>query len=93
MNTLKQILRYPIKRTLVITAIVFFVYIIFFLASFYLNRISNAYIPQGMYPDNPTLLFGLAHRLVDDFYLITRLALEILAVTLIAQFIYRITRK
>ena len=93
MNVIKRILQYPIKRTLLITALVFCVYVFLSFLSLYVSRVFNAYSPTGIYPDGGTILLSFVRTIVNDFYFVSRLVLELLGITLIAQSIYRIARK
>lgn len=85
-------MRYPIKRTLMITAAVFCIHILLSFVVIYVSRLSHQYdtFSSGMYPDNTTILLGFAQTIVNDFFLVSRILLEALVITLFAQLIRKI---
>lgn len=93
MNKLKQILKYPIKRTLIIIGITFGIYILLFYVAAYLSSVAQFRPLTGINPSIGDIFLQLTRTVVSDLYFICRLILEASFIALIAQVIYRIVRK
>ena len=90
MNSFKKILQYPIKRTLIATLVLIFVYISLAALEAYINRLLNGHYSAGTYPNNATFFLFFVRMIVGDFALLSRIAVELLTITLVAQVIYRV---
>lgn len=89
MNFLKNLLRQPIRKTLIIIAIAIAASLVLALLRLYLQRV----VVAAEYLGGQTLVASFFSLIVSDFYLLSRIVIELSVVLLIAQLIHRLVRK
>jgi|GEM_PF-3619676 len=93
MNQIKKILKYPIKKTVVIVAVAFAVYVLMSILFIFLSRLQYTLHPNDLHPGRTFSVLFIIQSLVNDFHLLSRLVLELGIITIIAQVIYKFTHK
>lgn len=90
MNHLKKLLKQPIKYTLVLLIIILAAMAILSLINMFLgNFLSRDYVLGN----DPGYLVPVLRRLVADFILISRIISELAFLLLVAQIVYRFSKK
>ena len=93
MNALKRILTRPIKNTLITIIVSMLIYIILGILFLYLNNIASYDFISGGGSHRYSILQNIGITFANDMYVLSRIALELSLIMLIAQLIYRATRR
>ena len=92
MHDIKRILKAPIRKTLIVLLVSLLVYMLLVVLDRYFTRVLCMPIATHGSCRGPILTMFSA-MLIDDFAFLARVITELSLVVLIAQFIYRLTRK
>lgn len=93
MKFLQNILKSPIRNTVIFFSVSFITYLFFALASLYLTRIMCAASFDTTSSCSGTNLQMFISTILNDFEFIFRTATELSVVVLISQGIYRLVRR